>query len=289
MARPFPPLSSPPELASVRVDVERAVARLVIGTGLDENRMTTDTYRDLLTAARWAAEEPRIRVVVLTGAGEHFSVGGDHARHTERDVHDFRAHLALLLELATTLRTMGKPVIAAVRGRCTGGMHQVALLADLTLAGESARFGQHGARLGSLPNLWGTQLLPLAIGEKRARELVFLCWEYDAAEALQLGLVNRVVPDEALEAEVRRWCDRLLEMSPRSLRFAKTSLNLGSDLHAPGVWHGRDALAEWAGSSEQREAVASHLAGRPPIWADPDWDGTFPSAPASPDDGGSPR
>jgi 1,4-dihydroxy-2-naphthoyl-CoA synthase len=85
-----------------------------------------------------------------------------------------------------------------------------------------------------------------------------------------MGLVNRVVADADLEAETRRWCDRLLEMSPRSLRFAKTSLNLGSDLHAAGVWHGRDALAEWAGSAEQREAVDSWLEGRRPAWADPD-------------------
>lgn len=260
----------PPALASVTVTLERGVATLAIGTGRPENQMTTDTYRDLLAAARWAADEPRVRVVVLTGAGADFSVGGDHARHRDRDVHDFRAHLSILLELATTMRTMGKPVIAAVRGRCTGGMNQVALLADLTLAGASARFGQHGARLGSLPSLWGTQLLPLAVGEKKAREIVFMCWEYTAEEALAMGLVNRVVADDELDAEVRRWCDRLLEMSPRSLRFAKTSLNFGSDVHTAGVWHGRDALAEWAGSAEQREAVDSYLEGRPPSWANPD-------------------
>lgn len=270
-----------PAFDSVVVELKRAVATLRIGTGRTENQMTTDTYRDLLAALRWSAEQPRVRVVVLTGAGPDFSVGGDHARHAQRDVHDFRAHLSLLLEIATVMRTMGKPVIAAVRGRCTGGMNQVALLADLTLAGRSARFGQHGARLGSLPSVWGTQLLPLAVGEKRARELVFMCWEYDAAQAHEMGLVNRVVDDDQLEAEVRRWCDRLLEMSPRSLRFAKTALNFGSDLHAAGVWHGRDALAEWAGSAEQREAVASHLEGRPPIWADPEWDGTLPPTASS--------
>jgi enoyl-CoA hydratase/carnithine racemase len=262
--------TEPPVLGSVASHLTRGVATLRIGTGRAENQMTTDTYRDLLTAARWAADEPAVRVVVLTAGGPDFSVGGDHARHRERDVHDFRAHLAVLLELATVMRTMGKPIIAAVRGRCTGGMNQVALLADLTLASTTARFGQHGARLGSLPSLWGTQLLPLVVGEKRAREIVFLCWEYTAQEALAMGLVNRVVEDDELEAEVRRWTDRLLEMSPRSLRFAKTSLNLGSDLHAAGVWHSRDVLAEWAGSAEQREAVDSFLEGRRPAWADPE-------------------
>jgi enoyl-CoA hydratase/carnithine racemase len=255
---------------SVEAVLERGVATLRIGTGRPENQMTTDTYRDLLAATRWAADEPRVRVLVLAGAGADFSVGGDHARHRERDVHDFRAHLSILLELATSLRTNGKPVIAAVRGRCTGGMNQVALLADLTIASENARFGQHGARLGSLPSIWGTQLLPLVVGEKRAREIVFMCWEYSAEEARQLGLVNRVVPDDELETEVRRWADRLLEMSPRSLRIAKTSLNFGSDLHAAGVWHGRDVLAEFAGTAEQREAVDSYLEGRPPSWAEPE-------------------
>src|SRR3712207_6244929 len=148
-------------------------------------------------------------------------------------------------------------------------MNQVALLDALTIASGNARFGQHGARLGSLPSLWGTQLLPLAVGEKKAREIVFMCWEYSAEEALSMGLVNRVVEDAELEAEVRRWTERLLEMSPRSLRFAKTSLNFGSDLHAAGVWHGRDALAEWAGSEEQREAVESWREGRRPRWAEP--------------------
>lgn len=262
--------AAPPVLPSVTTDLARGVATLRIGTARAENQMTTDTYRDLLAAAHWAADEPAVRIVVLTGDGSDFSVGGDHARHRERDVHDFRAHLAILLELATVMRTMGKPIIAAVRGRCIGGMNQVALLADLTLASTTAVFGQHGARLGSLPSLWGTQLLPLAVGEKRAREIVFMCWEYSAHEAQTIGLVNRVVEDSALEAEVRRWTERLLEMSPRSLRFAKTSLNLGSDLHSAGVWHGRDALAEWAGSAEQGEAVDSYLEGRRPAWADPE-------------------
>lgn len=262
--------NDPPALGSVEVRLEHGIATLVIGTGRPENQMTTDTYRELLAAARWTADEPRVRVLVLTGAGADFSVGGDHGRHRARDAHDYRAHLGILLELATSLRTNGKPVIAAVRGRCTGGMNQIALIADLTIASETARFGQHGARLGSLPSLWGTQLLPLAVGEKRAREIVFMCWEYGAEEARAMGLVNRVVPDGQLEAEVKRWAERLVEMSPRSLRMAKTSLNFGSDLRAPGVWHGRDILAEFAGTPEQREAVDSYLEGRRPAWTDPE-------------------
>ena len=193
--------------------------------------MRTDAYTDLLAAVRACASDREVRVVVLTGDGPNFSVGGDHRRHRERDAHDFRVHIGILLDIASSMRTMGKPVIAAVRGRCTGGMNQVALLCDLTIASDTSRFGQYGARSGSLPSVWGTQLLPLAVGEKRAREMVMMCWDYSAAEALEMGLVNRVVPDGDLETEVRRWSDRLLEMSPRSLRFAKTSqLRLGPAL-----------------------------------------------------------
>lgn len=254
------------DFGAVSARLHRHVATLTIGGIGEHNMMRTDTYASLAEAMEWAATDPEVRVVVLIGAGEHFSVGGDHGKHAERDVHDFRAHLSLLIGIATTMRTSGKPIIAAVRGRCTGGMNQIALIADLTIASETARFGQYGMRSGSLPSLWGTQLLSLAMGEKRAREMVYLCWEYDAQEALTMGLVNRVVPDDRLEAEVARWCDRLLEMSPRSLRFAKTSMNLGSDLRSAGVWHGRDALAEFAGTGEHREAIASYLEGRPPSW-----------------------
>jgi enoyl-CoA hydratase/carnithine racemase len=264
MRSPGPPAFERP---STTVTVERGTAWLRVGTGRPENVMTTDTYGDLLAALRWTASDRSTRTVVLIGAGADFSAGGDHARHRERDAADFRDHLGTLIEGATVIRTMGKPVIAAVRGRCTGGMNQVALLADLTIASRTSRFGQYGARSGSMPSLWGTQLLPLVIGEKRARELVYMCWEYDADEALGMGLVNRVVDDDQLETEVQRWADRLREMSPRSLRMAKTSMNLGSDLRSGGVWHAREMLSEVAGTPEYLEANASYLEGRLPTWA----------------------
>lgn len=260
------------DFGAVRAHLRRHIATLVIGGVGAENVMLTDTYKCLREAVEWGASDPEVRIIVLTGVGENFSVGGDHSRHSERDVHDFRNHLAVLMSIATTMRTCGKPIIAAVRGRCTGGMNQVALLADLTIASQTAKFGQYGMRSGSLPALWGLQLLPMAVGEKRAREIVYMCWEYGATEALQMGLANRVVPDDELEAEVARWCDRLLEMSPRSLRFAKTSMNLGSDLRSSGVWQTRDALAEFAGTEEHREAIASYLEDRPPSWYPADED-----------------
>lgn len=243
---------------SVHLEVRRGTAWVTVETDRPGNNMTTADYLQLRDQLRAATSNRDVRVAVLTGKPE-FSVGGDWARHRERDSADFREHLGLLMEISMIVRTMGKPLIAAVRGRCTGGMHQLALLADLTIASENASFGQHGCKTGSFPAFWGTQLLPLAVGEKKAREIVFMSWEYTAVEALSMGLCNRVVPDQELEEEVLRWCLRLLEMSPRSLRFAKTSLNHNSDLNWSGVWEAREALAEFAGTPEWERSIATYL------------------------------
>ena len=254
-----------PELQFVDCSLRDQVAYIEVGTGNPGNMMGTDTYTDLYQAVRWAASERGARVVVISGK-PNFSIGGDWAAHKQRDVQSFRDHLALLFDISLKMRTSGKPIIAMVRGRCTGGMHQLAAICDLTIASENAVFGQHGCRTGSFPAFWGTQLLPLLVGEKRAREIVFMSWDYTAQEALQMGLANRVVPDDQLEAEVERWCERLKEMSPRSLRIAKTSLNYGSDQHWAAVWHARDALAEFSGTDEWKEAIDSYLGKRPPAW-----------------------
>lgn len=254
-----------PVLKSVTCSVRKQVAHIEIGTGNTGNMMGTPAYKDLLEAVRWAASERRARVVVISG-NPNFSIGGDWAAHRERDVQNFRDHLAVLFDISVKIRTMGRPVIAMVRGRCTGGMHQLAALCDLTIASDNAIFGQHGCRTGSFPAFWGTQILPLLVGEKRAREIIFMCWDYPAQEALSMGLANRVVPDDQLETEVERWCERLREMSPRSLRIAKTSLNFGSDQRWPGAWHARDVLAEFAGSDEWEEAISSYLENRMPSW-----------------------
>lgn len=255
----------PSGLSAVTCELRDGVGYIRIASGRDANKMTTTTYDELSTCLRWAGSQRSARVVVLTGEPD-FSAGGDWALHRERDRQNFRDHLLLLFETSVIMRTMGRPVIAAVRGRCTGGMHQIALLADLTLAAEDAVFGQHGCRTGSWPIFWGTQLLPRIVGEKRAREIIYLSFEYSAQEALQMGLVNRVVPGDQLDSLVEQWCRRLKEASPRSLRFAKTSLNAGSDLNWTAVWHARDALAEFAGTEEWYEAIDSYLEGREPRW-----------------------
>lgn len=262
----------PTDLVHMTCDLTEGVARLTFRTGREENKMTTRAYEELLACVKWAGSHRSCRVIVLSGE-PNFSAGGDWALHKSRDVQNFRDHLSLLFDISIAMRTCGRPVIAAVRGRCTGGMHQIAAIADLTIAASDAIFGQHGCRTGSYPIFWGTQLLPRIVGEKRAREMIYMSWEYSAQEALEMGLINRVVSPEKLDAEVARWCRRLKEASPRSLRFAKTSMNTASDSLYSALWHARDALAEFTNTDEWYEAIDSYLEGRTPRWVDegPTW------------------
>lgn len=249
----------------IRYAVNGGVARITINRPDVDNMMTTRTYEELLVALRDAEAEPRAGVVVLRGAGaKAFSVGGDFRAHSGRTAIGFRQHLGLLMNVAMAIRNNGKPVIAAVNGNCFGGAHQLVLLCDLAIAAEHARFGQHGLRRGAAPIFWGTQLLPRIVGEKRAREMIFLCREYTAHDALAMGLVNKVVPLEHLDGEVDRWCRELLTMSPQGLRIAKTSVNYGSDLHYAAIWHARELLSMVAGTPEFKTAVDAHLAGKTP-------------------------
>jgi enoyl-CoA hydratase/carnithine racemase len=169
------PHTQRPDLEHVSCELENGIVRITFRTGLDDNKMTTGTYEELLAALRWAGSHRDSRVIVLSGE-PNFSAGGDWALHKARDAQNFRDHLSLLFDISIVLRTCGRPSIAAVRGRCTGGMNQVAAICDLTIAADDATFGQHGCRTGSYPIFWGTQLLPRIVGEKRAREIIYMSW-----------------------------------------------------------------------------------------------------------------
>ncbi|AYY12273.1 1,4-dihydroxy-2-naphthoyl-CoA synthase [Actinobacteria bacterium YIM 96077] len=262
----------PPELQHMSCQLDAGIAWITVHTGRNDNAMTTRAYDELLACIRWAGSHRACRVIVLDGRS-NFSAGGDWALHKERDTQNFRDHLSLLFDIAIAMRTCGRPVIAAVRGRCTGGMNQIAAIADLTIAADDAIFGQHGCRTGSYPIFWGTQLLPRIVGEKKAREMIYMSWEYTAQEALEMGLLNRIAAPERLDDEVVRYCERIKEASPRSLRFAKTSINAGSDFLYTAIWHARDALAEFTGTDEWHEAIDSYLERRAPQWVEhgPQW------------------
>lgn len=242
------------------------VARITINRPDVLNALRTQTYEELARAFRDAGEDPTIGVVVLTGAGERaFSSGGDVRYQRERTADVARVHLSRTLELGMIMRNLGKPIIAAVKGYAIGGGHELHLWCDLTIAAENARFGQVGPRVGSVP-VWGaTQLLPRIVGEKKAREMLFLCRQYSAHEAERMGLVNAVVPLDKLEEEVEAWCQEILDKSPTCLRIAKIALNHASDGDFyPSYAHEAELLALFTGTDEQREGQRAFLEKRKP-------------------------
>ena len=241
------------------------VARITINRPDVLNALRTQTYVELTDAFVDAADDDEIGVVVLSGAGERaFSSGGDVRGQASRTPNSGRRHLRRMLDLGSAIRNNGKPVIAAVDGYAIGGGHELHLMCDITLASERSVFGQVGPRVGSVP-IWGaTQLLPRLVGDKRAREIIFLCRRYSAKEAYELGLVNKVVPHEELAAEVDQWCQEILDKSPQSLRIAKTALNFESDLLYAAYTHGLEMLALTYGNAENMEGVRAFLEKRPP-------------------------
>lgn len=249
----------------IRYREDDQVAWITIDRPEVHNALRTRTYEELTAAVNHAADRGEIGVLVITGAGEKaFSSGGDVRDQHGRDQAGGRAHLRRVLALGTAMRSCGKPVVAAVRGYCVGGGHELHLMCDLTVASEDARFGQVGPRVGMVP-IWGaTEILPRVVGEKRAREMLYTTRLLDAAEAAEIGLVNRVVPAEQLETEVRTLCDRMLEMSPQSLRVAKLSMNYAVDAMWPAFTHGAELVSMLYGSPEQREGARAFAEKRPP-------------------------
>lgn len=187
------------------------------------------TVEELIQAFQRAADDKAVSSVVLTGAGDKaFCTGGDQSAHEGQ--YDGRGIMGLPIdELQGIIRDIPKPVIARVNGFAIGGGNVLATLCDLTIAAESAQFGQVGPKVGSFDAGWGTAFLARHVGDKRAREIWFLNERYTAAEALQMGLVNKVVPLAELDAAVDDWTTKLGERSPTALAFLKRSFNADSD------------------------------------------------------------
>jgi naphthoate synthase/2-ketocyclohexanecarboxyl-CoA hydrolase len=253
------------QLTDVLYEEDGGVAVVTINRPEVLNALRGQTYVDLIAAFRAANENNEIGVIILTGAGDRaFSSGGDVRGQKTRTVSAGRKHLQRMMELQSLMRNSGKPTIAAVHGYSIGGGHELHLMCDLTIAADNARFGQVGPRVGSVP-IWGaTQLLPRMVGEKKAREIMYLCHQYSAEEAEAMGLINRIVPREELMTAAREWADEILDKSPQSLRIAKTSLNFESDLLYASYQHGIEMLALTYGNEENLEGVNAFLEKRPP-------------------------
>ena len=253
------------EFEDIIYEKKGGVARITINRPKLLNAFRSKTLDEMAEAFDDAAFDGAIGVVVITGAGEKaFCAGGDISQMGELNSSTGGAFLRKCLKVSTAIRNCGKPVIAMVRGYCLGGGHEIHLMCDLTIAGESAQFGQTGPTIGSVPVWGGTQMLPRVVGEKKAREIVFLCNRYSAEEALDMGLVNKVVPDDKLEEETAAWCGRILEMSPRSISVAKTSLNFETDLMYASFVHGIEMLKLVYDGEEVKEGMSAFLEKRKP-------------------------
>ena len=212
------------------------IAKLTICRPEVRNAFRPQTLFELCRAFEEARDDPEIGVVVLTGQGpDAFCSGGDQRVRGEDGYlgDDSVAERGIgrlnVLDLQVQIRRLPKPVIAMVAGYAIGGGHVLHLVCDLTIAADNARFGQTGPRVGSFDGGYGAGLLARTIGLKRAKEIWFLCRQYDAAQALEWGLVNAVVPLQRLEAETVKWCQEILALSPLALRMLKAGFNAADD------------------------------------------------------------
>ncbi len=239
----------------IKYGVRAGVATITINRPEVHNAFRGQTCEELIDAFNRAAWNDDIGAIVLTGAGERaFCSGGDQKVHDGS--YDGRGIIGLPVEeLHTIIRDAPKPVIAKVRGWCIGGGNVLATICDLTIAAEDAIFGQVGPAMGSADPGYGALLLSNIVGEKRAKEIWFLCRRYSAREALDMGLVNTVVPAAKLDAEVRRWCAEILDKSPTAIAILKRAFNAGTE-HMRGIGNqGAQAVSLYYQTEESKEGV----------------------------------
>jgi len=222
---------------------DEGIAKITINRPEVRNAFRPETVKELQLAFDDARDDAGIGVIILTGQGkEAFCSGGDQrVRGRGGYVGGDKVPRLNVLDLQRQIRTLPKPVVAMVAGYAIGGGHVLHMICDLTIAADNARFGQTGPKVGSFDGGFGASYMARIVGQKKAREIWFLCRQYDAKQALHMGLVNTVVPYEQLEAETVQWCREMLAMSPIALRCLKAALNADCD--------GQAGLQELAGNA----------------------------------------
>jgi len=231
------------------------------------NAFRTQTVEELILAFRRADEEKHVNAVIFTGAGDKaFCTGGDQKVHLSEDgLYGPRGLVGLPIEeLHTAIRDCRKVVIARVQGFAIGGGNVLATLSDLTIASEKAQFGQVGPKVGSVDPGFGTAYLARLVGEKKAREIWFLCRRYKAHEALAMGMINTVVPHEDLDAECEAWAAQINVMSPTAIAIAKRSFNADTESIRGLSLLGIAAVKGYYQSEESREGVRAFNEKRQP-------------------------
>ena len=240
------------------------VATITINRPDKYNAFRGQTCEELIHAFHRAGWDKQIGVLVLTGAGDKaFCTGGDQSAHAGS--YDGRGTIGLPIEeVQTVIRDIPKPVIARVQGYAIGGGNVLATLCDLTIASEQAQFGQVGPKVGSVDPGFGTAFLAQVVGEKRAREMWYLCRRYTAQQAYEMGLVNVVVPHDKLDDEVAAWCAELMERSPTALAIAKRSFNAATESFRGLASLGMQSVALYYGTEESKEGVRAFQEKRKP-------------------------
>ncbi len=254
------------EYGDIRYEVAEGIAKLTICRPEVRNAFRPRTLFELQDAFERARSDPTVGVIVLTGEGaQAFCSGGDQRiRGDDGYVGDDGIGRLNVLDLQVQIRRLPKPVVAMVAGYAIGGGHVLHVVCDLTIAADNARFGQTGPKVGSFDGGYGSGLLARSVGQKKAREIWFLCDEYDAQEALDMGLVNKVVPLEQLEIETVAWCKRMLDHSPLALRMLKASFNAADDGLAGIQQLAGDATLLYYMSEEAQEGKQAYLEKRRP-------------------------
>src|SRR5438094_3796926 len=219
------------EYGDIRYEVAEGIAKLTICRPEVRNAFRPRTLYELQDAFERARSDPTVGVIVLTGEGpQAFCSGGDQRiRGDDGYVGDDGVGRLNVLDLQIQLRRLPKPVVAMVAGYAIGGGHVLHVVCDLTIAADNARFGQTGPKVGSFDGGFGASVLSRLVGPKKAKEIWFLCRQYDAQQALAMGLVNVVVPVAELERETVRWCREMLALSPLALRMLKRSFSAALD------------------------------------------------------------
>jgi naphthoate synthase len=245
---------------------DEGIAKVTIARPEVRNAFRPKTVKEMIAAFADARDDADVGVVILTGEGpDAFCSGGDQRVRGEGGyVGDDGVPRLNVLDLQRQIRTLPKPVIAMVAGYAIGGGHVLHVVCDLTIAADNARFGQTGPKVGSFDGGFGSSYLARIVGQKKAREIWFLCRQYDAKQALEMGLVNAVVPLADLEKETIQWCREILQHSPTAIRLLKASLNADCDGQAGLQQLAGDATLLFYLTEEGKEGKAAFLEKRKP-------------------------
>jgi naphthoate synthase len=263
------------EYADILYETWDGIAKITINRPGVRNAFRPLTVVEMSRAFEVARDDPSVGVVILTGAGtEAFCSGGDQRVRGDDGYVDASGQGRLnVLDLQVQIRRLPKPVVAMVAGYAIGGGHVLHVVCDLTIAADNARFGQTGPRVGSFDGGYGSGLLARIVGQKKAREIWFLCEQYDAPQAFDMGLVNKVVPLADLERETVAWCRKMLELSPLALRMIKAGMNAADDGLAGIQQLAGDATLLYYMSEEAQEGRDAYVQKRKPNF------GKFPKRP----------